>query len=77
MYLTFPDNFWLLSQAIKNGEVVSDFRGVGLGDSWISPMDSVNTWGTFLYQMVSAIPHLPLGSAMGRIPYPKNNHINV
>ncbi|XP_050689000.1 retinoid-inducible serine carboxypeptidase-like isoform X2 [Eriocheir sinensis] len=38
-------------KAIKNGEVVSDFRGVGLGDSWISPMDSVNTWGTFLYQM--------------------------
>ncbi|KAK3865399.1 hypothetical protein Pcinc_028986 [Petrolisthes cinctipes] len=38
-------------QAIKNGEVVSDFRGVGLGDSWISPMDSVNTWGMFLYQM--------------------------
>ncbi|MPC52887.1 Retinoid-inducible serine carboxypeptidase [Portunus trituberculatus] len=38
-------------KAIKNGEVVSDFRGVALGDSWISPMDSVNTWGTFLYQM--------------------------
>ncbi|XP_047482446.1 retinoid-inducible serine carboxypeptidase-like [Penaeus chinensis] len=38
-------------QAIKNGEVVSDFRGVALGDSWISPMDSVNTWGMFLYQM--------------------------
>nr|XP_045607589.1 retinoid-inducible serine carboxypeptidase-like [Procambarus clarkii] len=38
-------------KAIKNGEVVSDFRGVALGDSWISPMDYVNTWGTFLYQM--------------------------
>ncbi|KAK7026483.1 Retinoid-inducible serine carboxypeptidase [Halocaridina rubra] len=37
--------------AIKNGEVVSDFRGVALGDSWISPMDSVNTWGQYLYQM--------------------------
>lgn len=46
----------LLPQAIKNGEVVSDFRGVALGDSWISPMDSVNTWGPFLYQMVSAEP---------------------
>ncbi|XP_071548352.1 retinoid-inducible serine carboxypeptidase-like isoform X1 [Panulirus ornatus] len=39
------------NQAIQNGEVVSDFRGVALGDSWISPMDSVNTWGMFLYQM--------------------------
>ncbi|XP_064113735.1 retinoid-inducible serine carboxypeptidase-like [Macrobrachium nipponense] len=37
--------------AVKNGEVVSDFRGVALGDSWISPMDSVNTWGSFLYHM--------------------------
>ncbi|XP_068228329.1 retinoid-inducible serine carboxypeptidase-like [Palaemon carinicauda] len=37
--------------AIKNGEVVSDFRGVALGDSWISPMDSVNTWGSYLYHM--------------------------
>ncbi|KAG7165380.1 Retinoid-inducible serine carboxypeptidase-like 1 [Homarus americanus] len=40
-----------LDEAIKNGEVVSDFRGVALGDSWISPMDSINTWGTYLYQM--------------------------
>ncbi|XP_066959558.1 retinoid-inducible serine carboxypeptidase-like [Macrobrachium rosenbergii] len=38
-------------QAIKNGEVTSDFRGVALGDSWISPMDSINSWGPYLYMM--------------------------
>lgn len=52
LILLSPESF---PQAIKNGDVVSDFRGVGLGDSWISPMDSVNTWGMFLYQMVSGV----------------------
>lgn len=37
--------------AIKAGEVVSDFRGIGIGDAWVSPMDSVNTWGEYLYNM--------------------------
>ncbi|KAF2367880.1 Peptidase S10 serine carboxypeptidase, partial [Trinorchestia longiramus] len=40
-----------LNQAIADGEIVSDFRGIALGDSWISPMDSVNTWGPYLYAM--------------------------
>lgn len=42
-----------LDRAIKNGEIDIDFRGVALGDSWISPMDSVNTWAPFLLQTVS------------------------
>ncbi|GMT22364.1 hypothetical protein PFISCL1PPCAC_13661, partial [Pristionchus fissidentatus] len=25
------------------------FKGVGLGDSWISPMDYLNSWGKYLY----------------------------
>ncbi|CAL4060821.1 unnamed protein product, partial [Meganyctiphanes norvegica] len=37
--------------AIKNGDVVSDFQGIGIGDAWVSPMDSVNTWGEYLYNM--------------------------
>ena len=39
-----------LLRGIKNKEIKSDFRGVALGDSWISPVDSVITWGPYLYQ---------------------------
>ena len=38
-----------LYQAIQSGTIKCDFRGVALGDSWISPVDSVLTWGPYLY----------------------------
>lgn len=38
-----------LNDAIKAGTVNSNFRGVALGDSWIEPMDFVNTWAPYLY----------------------------
>jgi serine carboxypeptidase 1 len=38
-----------LHEAIQKGTVKCDFRGVALGDSWISPIDSVKTWGPYLY----------------------------
>jgi serine carboxypeptidase 1 len=38
----------VLDQAIKDGTLDVDLRGVGLGDSWISPIDSVMTWGPYL-----------------------------
>lgn len=38
-----------LYQAIQAGSIKCDFRGVALGDSWISPVDSVLTWGPYLY----------------------------
>ncbi|XP_070579425.1 retinoid-inducible serine carboxypeptidase-like [Ptychodera flava] len=38
-----------LYKAIKSNDLKSDFRGCALGDSWISPMDSVNTWGPYLH----------------------------
>nr|XP_023666343.1 retinoid-inducible serine carboxypeptidase [Paramormyrops kingsleyae] len=38
-----------LSKAISKGEIKCSFAGVALGDSWISPMDSVRTWGPYLY----------------------------
>jgi len=37
-----------LDASIKAGELDIDFRAVALGDSWISPLDSVMTWGPFL-----------------------------
>lgn len=37
-----------LDNAIKSGTVQADFKGVALGDSWISPIDSVLTWAPFL-----------------------------
>jgi serine carboxypeptidase 1 len=37
-----------LSQAIANGEIKMNFKGVALGDSWISPIDFVMTWADYL-----------------------------
>eukprot|EP00064_Thunnus_orientalis_P011490 superscaffoldBa00001661_g11521 len=37
------------SWAIAQGKVKCNFAGVALGDSWISPLDSVMTWGPYLY----------------------------
>ena len=38
-----------LYQAIQAGMIKCNFKGVVLGDSWISPVDSVVTWGPYLY----------------------------
>ncbi|XP_046553746.1 retinoid-inducible serine carboxypeptidase-like [Haliotis rubra] len=39
----------VLYKAIQSKSVTCDFRGVALGDSWISPIDSVLAWGPYLY----------------------------
>ncbi|XP_034750910.1 retinoid-inducible serine carboxypeptidase [Etheostoma cragini] len=38
-----------LTKAIAKRTVICNFAGVALGDSWISPLDSVMTWGPYLY----------------------------
>ncbi|TNN49022.1 Retinoid-inducible serine carboxypeptidase [Liparis tanakae] len=38
-----------LTKAVAEGTVKCNFAGVALGDSWISPLDSVMTWGPYLY----------------------------
>ncbi|XP_028254623.1 retinoid-inducible serine carboxypeptidase-like [Parambassis ranga] len=38
-----------LTKAVAQGKVKCRFVGVALGDSWISPLDSVMTWGPYLY----------------------------
>uniref|UniRef100_A0A3P8ZW18 Retinoid-inducible serine carboxypeptidase n=1 Tax=Esox lucius TaxID=8010 RepID=A0A3P8ZW18_ESOLU len=35
--------------AVEKGSLKCNFAGVALGDSWISPLDSVMTWGPYLY----------------------------
>ncbi|XP_049811567.1 retinoid-inducible serine carboxypeptidase-like [Schistocerca nitens] len=39
-----------LYKAIQAGEVTVPLKGVAMGDSWISPIDSVLTWAPFLLQ---------------------------
>ncbi|XP_062975972.1 retinoid-inducible serine carboxypeptidase [Elgaria multicarinata webbii] len=38
-----------LHKAIQAGTIKCNFHGVALGDSWISPLDSVLAWGPYLY----------------------------
>ncbi|XP_073735668.1 retinoid-inducible serine carboxypeptidase isoform X2 [Callorhinus ursinus] len=40
-----------LYKAIQQGTIQCNFAGIALGDSWISPVDSVLSWGPFLYSM--------------------------
>uniref|UniRef100_A0A7E4UPA4 Retinoid-inducible serine carboxypeptidase n=1 Tax=Panagrellus redivivus TaxID=6233 RepID=A0A7E4UPA4_PANRE len=40
-----------LQEAIEDGTVKATLGGVALGDSWISAMDFVNTWGQYLYSV--------------------------
>ncbi|XP_016788102.2 retinoid-inducible serine carboxypeptidase isoform X2 [Pan troglodytes] len=40
-----------LYKAIQRGTIKCNFAGVALGDSWISPVDSVLSWGPYLYSM--------------------------
>ncbi|XP_030193321.1 retinoid-inducible serine carboxypeptidase isoform X2 [Gadus morhua] len=47
-----------LSKAVTEGAVKCNFAGVALGDSWISPVDSVLTWGPYLYSTVTVVQSL-------------------
>jgi serine carboxypeptidase 1 len=47
---------------ISAGRLQINFKGVGLGDSWISPMDYVNTWGPYL-KALSVMDDKDLASA--------------
>uniref|UniRef100_A0A8D0KNK8 Carboxypeptidase n=1 Tax=Salvator merianae TaxID=96440 RepID=A0A8D0KNK8_SALMN len=38
-----------LHKSIQAGKIKCNFLGVALGDSWISPLDSVLAWGPYLY----------------------------
>ncbi|XP_021528469.2 retinoid-inducible serine carboxypeptidase [Aotus nancymaae] len=40
-----------LYKAIQQGTIKCNFAGVALGGSWISPIDSVLSWGPYLYSM--------------------------
>lgn len=40
-----------LLSAIQAGEINCQFKGLGMGDSWIDPSSSVLSWGPFLYLM--------------------------
>ncbi|KAJ0058334.1 hypothetical protein NL108_013280 [Boleophthalmus pectinirostris] len=53
-----------LTKAIARGSIKCTFAGVALGDSWISPLDSVMTWGPYLYT-TSLLDDLGLAEVTG------------
>ena len=40
-------------QAVTSGEIKCNFKGLAMGDSWISPEDSTVMWAPYLYTNVS------------------------
>jgi hypothetical protein len=40
-------------QEISTEKMKVSFKGFALGDSWISPVDSVNSWSSYLFDLVS------------------------
>ena len=40
-----------LHETIQQKEIKCDFKGVALGDSLISPVNSISSWGEYLYQL--------------------------
>ena len=40
-----------LHRGIESGNINVNFKGVALGDSWISPVDSVMSWGPYLHAL--------------------------
>lgn len=45
------DFAYSLDKAIKLGEIDCQLKSVGLGDSWISPIDSMISWAPFLWNI--------------------------
>ncbi|XP_023017485.2 retinoid-inducible serine carboxypeptidase [Leptinotarsa decemlineata] len=41
----------VIDNAARKGEIASTLKGIGLGDSWISPIDSVLTWAPYLLNL--------------------------
>ncbi|XP_059473391.1 retinoid-inducible serine carboxypeptidase-like isoform X2 [Neocloeon triangulifer] len=39
-----------MANAMKAGEIESNFKGVALGSAWISPIDSTTSWAPYLLQ---------------------------
>lgn len=46
-----PEFAWVLDKAIKNGELDIELASVGIVAPWVSPIDSVLSWGEFLLNM--------------------------
>lgn len=42
-----------LNDAIVSKKMVANLKGIALGDSWISPADSTDSWSEYLYALVS------------------------
>ena len=50
-YRLLEDNvseFSIYLQAAEAGRIQCQFKGFAMGNSWISPCDSLATWGPFL-----------------------------
>jgi hypothetical protein len=45
---------------MNTGEIESNFKGVVLGDAWISPLESTVSWSDYLLQTVCLLDFVSL-----------------
>lgn len=66
---------YTLYKYVHSGKIPCNFQGVVLGDSWISPIDSVSTWGPFLYStsMVDEVGLDAINTMAGKVRSALNN----
>ncbi|KAL3878075.1 hypothetical protein ACJMK2_035707 [Sinanodonta woodiana] len=59
----------VLYQAITKGDIKCNFKGIAMGDSWISPIDSTLGWGSYLYtnSLIDLSGYLAVNSSLQKV----------
>ncbi|KAH3862982.1 retinoid-inducible serine carboxypeptidase-like [Dreissena polymorpha] len=58
-----------LYKSMKAGEISCNFKGLAMGDSWISPIDSTQTWAPYCYtnSLVDLSGYLAINDSVKRV----------
>lgn len=67
----FPQEHFGFLQAVQQKKVRCQLAGLVMGDSWISPVDAVASWGPYLYATVGSmqVTHTSVDARKGLFVY--------